>query len=154
MGLRLALPEFTLSRTTHARRNIVYEVMSGYEKHPELFGQHFPSVKVRSRRGNVSVAEHHINLAGMELICMVKHVLCEPEVHEMFFIGGHVKGTHIRETFVEVQDATRVTIHASIKLGPLMGVRHMFVHDRFEHDYEQILDDFMQAAARDGNATT
>ena len=57
--------------------------------------QHFPSVRIRSVRGNVAVVEEHMNLGERELLIMAKHVSEEPVLHDVFVIGGDAKGSHI-----------------------------------------------------------
>ena len=122
--------------------------MSGYRDYQSLLPQHFPSVRVRSERGNVAVVEEHMNMGGIELVVMAKHVSVEPELHEVFVIGGDAKGSHIRQRFAEVPAGTRVTAGVDIRLRGRMRVHGVFgARDRFRQDYSRILDDFARIAA-------
>ena len=72
------MPKFSLKKTVNAKRETVYGVLSNYENYQKLLPQHFPSVRVCSVRGNVSVIEEHMNLGEQELIIMAKHVAEKP----------------------------------------------------------------------------
>jgi len=111
------LSKFSLEKTVHAKRETVYERLSNYENYEKLVPQHFPSVRVRSVRGNVSVVEEHMNLGDQELVIMAKHVTKEPVLHEVFVIGGDAKGTHIKQQFIEISEGTKIIVDVDFKLN-------------------------------------
>jgi len=140
------LPKFSLEKIIKAKREIVYEKLSNYENYQELAPQHFPSIRVRSVRGKVSVVEEHMNLGGQELVIMAKHITETPTLHEVFVIGGDAKGSHIREQFVEIPDGTKVTVDVDLKLKTKIKMSSLFGKSKFEQDYAKILDDFAKIA--------
>ncbi len=140
------MPKFSLEKIVHAKREIVYEILSNYENYQKLIPQHFPSVRVRSVRGNISVVEEHMNLGDAELVIMAKHVSEKPVLHEVFVIGGDAKGSHIKEQFIEVSEGTKIIIDVDLKLKGKMKMSSMFGKSKFEEDYAKILDDFVKIA--------
>jgi len=120
--------------------------MSNYENYQTLIPQHFPSIRVRSVRGNVSVVEEHMNLGDRELVLMAKHVTKEPALHEVFVIGGDAKGSHIKQQFIEISGGTKVIVDVDLKLKGKMKMSGMFGKNKFEEDYAKILDDFVKIA--------
>jgi len=140
------LPKFSLEKIVNAKREIVYEILSNFENYQKLIPQHFPSVRVRSVRGNISVVEEHLNLGDRELVLMAKHVTKEPVLHEVFVIGGDAKGSHIRQQFIEISEGTRVIVDVDLKLKGKMKMSSMFGKNKFEEDYAKILDDFAKIA--------
>jgi coenzyme Q-binding protein COQ10 len=140
------LPKFSLEKTVHATRESVYQILSDYENYQKLIPQHFPSVRVRSVRGNISVVEEHMNLGDTELVIMAKHVSEKPVLHEVFVIGGDAKGSHIKEQFIEVSEGTKIIIDVDLKLKGKMKMSSMFGKSKFEEDYAKILDDFVKIA--------
>ena len=130
----------------HATRESVYQILSNYENYQKLIPQHFPSVRVRSVRENISVVEEHMNLGDRELVIMVKHVTEEPVLHEVFVIGGDAKGSHIKEQFIEVSEGTKIIVDVDLKLKGKMKMSSMFGKSKFEEDYATILDDFVKIA--------
>jgi coenzyme Q-binding protein COQ10 len=140
------LPKFSLEKTVHATRESVYQILSDYENYQKLIPQHFPSVRVRSVRGNISVVEEHMNLGDIELVIMAKHVSEKPVLHEVFVIGGDAKGSHIKEQFIEVSEGTKIIIDVDLKLKGKMMMSSMFGKSKFEEDYAKILDDFVKIA--------
>ena len=140
------MSKFSLEKTVHAKRETVYERLSNYENYEKLVPQHFPSVRVRSVRGNVSVVEEHMNLGDQELVIMAKHVTKEPVLHEVFVIGGDAKGTHIKQQFIEISDGTKIIVDVDFKLKGKMKISSMLGKNKVEQDYAKILDDFVKIA--------
>jgi len=129
-----------------SKKETVYEILSNYENYQKLIPQHFPFVRVRSVRGNVSVVEEHMNLGDRELLIMAKHVTEEPALHEIFIIGGDAKGSHIKQQFIEVSEGTKIIVDVDLKLKGKMKMSSMFGKNKFEEDYAKILDDFAKIA--------
>ncbi len=140
------MSKFSLEKTVHAKRETVYERLSNYENYEKLVPQHFPSVRVRSVRGNISVVEEHMNLGDRELVIMAKHVTKEPVLHEIFVIGGDAKGTHIKQQFIEISDGTKIIVDVDFKLKGKMKISSMLGKNKIEQDYAKILDDFVKIA--------
>ena len=140
------MSKFSLEKTVHAKRETVYERLSNYENYEKLIPQHFPSVRVRSVRGNVSVVEEHMNLGDQELVIMAKHVTKEPVLHEVFVIGGDAKGSHIKQQFIEISDGTKIIVDVDFKLKGKMKISSMLGKNKIEQDYAKILDDFVKIA--------
>jgi len=140
------LPKFSLEKIVHAKRKIVYEILSNYENYQKLIPQHFPSVRVRSVRENISVVEEHMNLGDKELVIMAKHVTEEPVLHEVFVIGGDAKGSRIKQQFIEISEGTKIIVDVDLKLKGKMKMSSIFGKNKFEEDYSKILDDFIKIA--------
>ena len=140
------MPKFSLEKIVNAKRETVYEILSNYENYQKLIPQHYPFVRVRSVRGNVSVVEEHMNLGNSELLIMAKHVTKEPVLHEIFIIGGDVKGTHIKQQFIKVSEGTKIIVDVDLKLNGKMKISNIFGNNKFEQDYAKILDDFAKIA--------
>jgi len=140
------LTKFSLEKIVYAKREIVYEKLSNYENYQKLIPQHFPSIRVRSVRGNISVVEEHMNLGDLELVIMAKHVTTEPALHEVFVIGGDAKGSYIKQQFIEVSEGTKIIVDVDLKLKGKMKMSSMFGKNKFEQDYAKILDDFAKIA--------
>ncbi len=140
------MPKFSLEKTVHAKREAVYEILSNYENYQKLIPQHFPSVRVRSVRENISVVEEHMNLGDKELVIMAKHVTEEPVLHEVFVIGGDAKGSRIKQQFIEISEGTKIIVDVDLKLKGKMKMSSIFGKNKFEEDYSKILDDFIKIA--------
>jgi coenzyme Q-binding protein COQ10 len=140
------LSKFSFEKTVNAKRETVFERLSNYENYEKLLPQHFPSVRVRSVRGNVSVVEEHMNLGDRELVIMAKHVTTEPILHEVFVIGGDAKGSYIKQQFIEISQGTKVIVDVNFKLKGKMMMSRIFGKNKIEEDYAKILDDFVKIA--------
>lgn len=140
------MSEFTLERIVNAKREVVFEILSNYENYQKLIPQHFPSIRIRSIRGNVAVVEEHLNLGGEELVIMSKHVSQEPILHEVFVIGGDAKGSHIKQQFIEHAEGTKILINVNLKLKGKMNIGQIFGKKKYEDGYSKIIDDFLKIA--------
>jgi len=140
------LTKFSLEKIVNAKRETVYERLSNYKNYERLIPQHFPSVRVLSVRGNVSVVEEHMNLGDRELIIMAKHVTKEPVLHEIFVIGGDAKGSYIKQQFIEISEGTKIIVDVDFKLKGKMKISNMLGKNKIEQDYAKILDDFVKIA--------
>jgi len=140
------LPKFSFEKIVKAKKETVYEILSNYENYQKLIPQHFPSVRVRSVRGNISVVEEHMNLGDKELVIMAKHVTEEPVLHEVFVIGGDAKGSYIKQQFIEIIEGTKIIVDVDLKLKGKMKISSMLGKNKIEQEYGKILDDFIKIA--------
>jgi len=140
------LPKFSLKKIVDAKRESVFEILSNFENYQKLLPQHYPSVRVRSIRGDVSVVEEHLNLGEKELLIMAKHVTTEPILHEVFVIGGDAKGSHIKQEFIELGKGTKILVDVDLKFKGKLKISSMFGKNTFEQDYTKILNDFIKIA--------
>ena len=140
------MPTFSLEKIVNAKRESVFEVFSNFENYQRLVPQHFPSVRIRSVRGDVSVVEEHLNLGEMDLLIMAKHVSKEPVLHEVFVIGGDVKGSHFKQEFIELENTTKILVDVDLKFKGKMKISVMFGKNNFKQDYDNVLDDFVKLA--------
>lgn len=124
---------------------MVFEVFSNFENYQKLFPQHFPSVRVRSIRNNVSVVEEYLNLGNQELLIMAKHVSENPVSHEVFVIGGDIKGSHFKQQFIELENTTKIIIDVDLKFKGKSLISRMFGKNDYKQEYSKILDDFVNA---------
>jgi len=140
------LPKFSLEKIVNADRSLVFQIFSNCENYQKLVPQFFPSVRVRSTRGNVSVAEEHLIFGGIELVIMAKHVSQEPLLHDVFVIGGDAKGSHIKQEFIELENATKILVDVDLKFKGKMMLSALFGRHDFKEYYSKILDAFERIA--------
>ena len=142
------MPKFSLEKIVNANRESVFEVFSNFENYQRLVPQYFPSVRIRSIRGEVSVVEEHLNLGGLELLIMAKHVSKKPILHDVFVIGGDVKGSHIKQEFIQLENRTKILVDVDLKFKGKMKISSIFGKNTFKQDYGKILDDFGKIAEK------
>ena len=143
---KATLAKFSSEMIVDAKRDRVFEIFSNYENYQNRVPQHFPSVRIRSVRGDLAVVEEHLNLGSTELLVMARHVSQKPILHEVFIIGGDAKGSHIRHEFVELDGRTKVLFDIDFKFKGKMKISHMFGKNTVLHDYSLIMSDFAKIA--------
>ena len=140
------MPQFSFQKISSASRDDVYKVFSDYENYQKISPEFFPSIRIRSVRDNIAVVEEHMNLGDDEFVIMAKHVTDEPVLHDIFIIGGDAKGTHIQEQFIETPEGTKILVDVDLKLKGKMKLGGVFSKNRYQENYEEILDNFIKIA--------
>jgi ribosome-associated toxin RatA of RatAB toxin-antitoxin module len=140
------LPKFSLEKIVQNNRNEVFKIFSNFENYQRIIPQHYPSVRIRSMRGDVSVVEEHLILGNLELLIMTKHVSQKPILHEVIVIGGDAKGSRIRQEFIELEKGTKILVDVDLKFKGKMKISTMFGKNNFKQDYDKVLDDFVKLA--------
>lgn len=102
---------------------------------------HIKTVKVKSTRPDLYLAEERLVLGGREYLCMVRHRRRPPHTHEYTVVGGDAKGSRVVERFRDIPGGTRVTVDIDWKYG----LRGMAGRGGMLNDYA----DMLRAAWRD-----
>ena len=79
---KILLTLFSLEKIINAKRKDVFDIFSNYEQYEKLIPKYFPSIRIRSVRGETAVVEEHLKLGELELILMSKHVSKPNVLHE------------------------------------------------------------------------
>ena len=138
------MPKFSLEKIVNSNRENVFDIFSNFENYQRITPQHYPSVRVRSMRGDVSVVEEHLILGNVELVIMAKHVSQKPILHEIIVIGGDAKGSKIKQEFIELENGTKVLVDVDLKFKGKMKISVLLGNNNFKQDYDDILDDFVK----------
>jgi len=138
---KIPLTAFSLEKIIHARRKDVFKIFSNYDDYEKLIPQYFPSIRIRSVRGNTAVVEEHLKLGDLELVLMSKHVATPFVLHEVYVIGGKSKGSHIKQEFVEIPEGTKILIDVDLKLTGLMKIPKVLDKSKLIENYSNLLND-------------
>jgi hypothetical protein len=138
---KIPLTAFSLEKIIHAKRKDVFKIFSNYEDYEKLIPQYFPSIRIRSVRGNTAVVEEHLKLGDLELLLMSKHVATPFVLHEVYVIGGKSKGSYIKQEFVEIPEGTKILIDVDLKLTGLMKIPKVLDKSKLIENYSNLLND-------------
>jgi coenzyme Q-binding protein COQ10 len=140
------LPKTIFEKIVKADRKKIFELTTNYENFQKILPQYYPSVRIISVRGNVSVVEEHLRIGGRELVMMVKHVIDEPILDEIFIIGGDAKGTHIIKRYEPTSHGTKLILEVDWKLKGVMKLFNFFGKNKISDEYSKIIDEFVVIA--------
>ena len=138
---KIPLTTFSLEKIIHAKRKDVFKIFSNYDDYEKLIPQYFPSIRIRSVRGNTAVVEEHLKLGDLELVLMSKHVATPFVLHEVYVIGGKSKGSYIKQEFVEIPGGTKILIDVDLKLSGLMKIPKVLDKSKLIENYSNLLND-------------
>jgi len=140
------LPKITIIKDITAERQRVFDIIANYENFQNILPKYFPSIRVRSVRENIAIVEEHMRLGDKELVMMTKHVSKYPESHDVFVLGGDIKGTHISEIYEKTDKGTKLTINADIKLNGTMKLANIFGKSKIVPEFNKVMDEFCKTA--------
>ena len=138
---KIQLTTFSLEKIIHAKRKDVFKIFSNYQDYEELIPQYFPSIRIRSVRGDIAVVEEHFKLGDLELTLMSKHVATPYVLHEVYVIGGKSKGSYIKQEFIEIPEGTKILVDVDLKLNGLMKIPKLLNKSKLSEYYSKLLDD-------------
>lgn len=118
------MPSAEFKVAVRAGRSRTFEVASDHAGLAAALPGYFAAVRVRSRRGGVSVLEERLRLGGAELLMTVRHASEPPALHTMSVLGGDLKGSRIVERYEDAAGpggaaATHIRVRADIRPGRL-----------------------------------
>lgn len=121
----------------------VFEAFTSYESFQKKLPKMFPSVVIKSRRGDVFVTEEHRIFMGKEIIILAKHVLKPPESHRTVFLGGNFKGTRISEDFSHKDGKTTIKVEINLRQNILYKMFGINSSDRLRKEAETYADNLL-----------
>lgn len=136
----------SFEKFTFVSREKIFDVATDYELHQKLLPEIFPSVRIISIRPTTTLAEIHLYLSGKEFVVMAKHVTEKPYLHEIFFVGGDAKGTHITEKFEENDSGTKITLTVDFKYKGTMRLSGLWGKGNIENNFSKIFDNLIKIA--------
>ena len=142
------MPKISFEKIIKADRNTVFDIAANYEEFQKTLPKYFPSIRVRSVRGDIAVVEEHVRLAGKEIVMMTKHITKYPEIHEVFVIGGDAKGSHIVERYESIKEGTKITVDADLKLRGPLKLAAFFGKSKIKKGFSKIMDEFAKIAEK------
>jgi coenzyme Q-binding protein COQ10 len=140
------LPKFVIHKLVNAERQHVFDIIANYENFQQILPQYYPSIQIRSVRDNVAIVEEHLKLGGKELIMTTKHVTKYPESHDVFVLGGDIKGSHISEVYEKSDQGTKLSVTVDIKLNGITKIAGFVGKSKIESDYSKVIDEFCRIA--------
>ena len=142
------MPKFQFEKIVKAERSKVFEIAANFGDFQKTLPKYFPSIRIRSRRGDTAVVEQRIKLAGIELVMMTKHITRYPELHEVFVIGGDGKGSHIVEKYENISNGTKISVEADLKLSGKLRIAGFLAKGRIQKGLAKIMDEFAKIAEK------
>lgn len=117
------MPSAAFEVAIRAGRRRAFGVAADHAALAAALPGYFASVRVRSRRGGVSVLVERLSLGGADLLMTVRHESDPPRLHAMSVLGGDAKGSRIVETYEEADGgrATLLRVSADVRFGRLGG---------------------------------
>lgn len=140
------MPKISFEKIVKADRKKVFEIAANYKEFEKTLPKYFPSIMVRSVRNNIAVVEEHVRIGKKELVMMTKHITKFPEIHEVFVIGGDAKGSHIVEKYESINEGTKITVDANLKLTGPLKLAGFFGKSKIKKGFTKIMDEFAKIA--------
>ena len=142
------MPKFHFEKKVKAERSKVFEIVANFENFQKILPKYFSSIRIKSSRGDTTIAEEHVRLAGFELVMMTKHITKYPQLHEVFVIGGDAKGSHIVERYENVPSGTKIKVDVELKLSGKLRIANYLAKGRLQKAFAKKLNEFAKIAEK------
>ena len=139
------MTEKIFEKFSKSKSKDLFRLATDYNSFQKFFPELYTSFRVVSSRPETTLAEAHLVLDGKEFVVMQRHQIKEPNIHEIFFVGGDAKGTYISETYEDIGTGTKITMSVDFKKGKL-NLSKLISGNKFEEDYSKILDKLIKIA--------
>ncbi len=106
-----------LSGFVRAPRKEVYSFITNYAKLQEELPEYIKSFDIINKSENVTIIEECINIDGITIQELVKHVAYEPAVHEVEILSGYLEGSKIIETYTDLGNGTEIMIIGDFRVA-------------------------------------
>ena len=116
--------------------------MTDFENLPSKLPQIFKSIKIISQKENSLITEEFVRMASRDITQKAKHVIQNPNRHEVFILEGDAKGSHIVEQYDESGNATKITVEGNFKLAGKLKILGLFAKKKIEKSIVQTIDEF------------
>lgn len=115
-----------LTKWTNIDRNLLYSMSLDFENFSKLMPGNFKNLEIiKKTRGGIFLNEK-ISFLGFRFNVKTYHVKIPPNMHEVHFISGPLKGTNFIESYEKMSCQTRVSISVTINLNKFWIILYPF----------------------------
>ncbi|NNL59030.1 MAG: hypothetical protein HKP31_06175 [Nitrosopumilus sp.] len=108
---------FTMERCSSLPQNKLFELSTDVENFHNIMPENFKSLEVIKENEYGKLVIEKINFLGIPLKIKTKHIIVNPNVHEIHILSGPTKGTVFTETYVQSGNGTIVSIEVKLILS-------------------------------------
>jgi len=106
-----------MERCSSLPQEKIFQISTDVENFHQIMPEYFKSLEVIEENEHGKIVIEKIKFLGITLKIKTKHVILNPNIHEIHILSGPTKGTIFTETYVQTGNGTVVSIYVKLVLN-------------------------------------
>ena len=111
------MSKFNLVKKSNLHRDLIFKISTDVENFHKVMPEYFKSLKIIQNSLNEKIVLESIDFLGRKIEIKTKHVIIQPNLHEVFILTGPAKGTSFIEKYESNPTGTDISISVDLKLN-------------------------------------
>lgn len=111
------MSKFNLVKKSNLHRDLIFKISTDVENFHKVMPEYFKSLKIIQNSSNEKIVLESIDFLGRKIEIKTKHVIIQPNLHEVFILTGPAKGTSFIEKYESNPTGTDISISVDLKLN-------------------------------------
>ena len=111
------MSKFNLVQKSNLNRDLIFKISTDVENFHKVMPEYFKSLKIIQNSSNEKIVLESIDFLGRKIEIKTKHVIIQPNLHEVFILTGPAKGTSFIEKYESNPTGTDISISVDLKLN-------------------------------------
>lgn len=111
------MSKFNLVKKSSLHRDLIFKISTDVENFHNVMPEYFKSLKIIQNSSNEKIVLESIDFLGRKIEIKTKHVIIQPNLHEVFILTGPAKGTSFIEKYESNPTGTDISISVDLKLN-------------------------------------
>ena len=111
------MSKFNLVKKSSLHRDLIFKISTDVENFHKVMPEYFKSLKIIQNSLNEKIVLESIDFLGRKIEIKTKHVIIQPNLHEVFILTGPAKGTSFIEKYESNPTGTDISISVDLKLN-------------------------------------
>ena len=111
------MSKFNLVQKSNLNRDLIFKISTDVENFHKVMPEYFKSLKIIQNSSNEKIVLESIDFLGRKIDIKTKHVIIQPNIHEVFILTGPAEGTSFIEKYESGPTGTDISIVVDLKLN-------------------------------------
>ena len=111
------MSKFNLVQKSNLNRDLIFKISTDVENFHKVMPEYFKSLKIIQNSSNEKIVLESIDFLGRKIDIKTKHVIIQPNIHEVFILTGPAEGTSFIEKYESGPTDTDISIVVDLKLN-------------------------------------
>ena len=136
--------KFVIKRNSKIPREKIFSISIAIEQFSNLMPKYFKSLKITNKVNSEIFVDEEILFLSKGFKVQTKHVVKNPNIHEIHILSGPLKNSSFIETYEDSLTGTEVTIIVNLNFN---GISKLFylLKPLIENRINKVMDEFISA---------
>jgi len=134
--------KFLIKRDTAINRDKIFSLSTNIEQFTKLMPKYFKSLTIKEKINSDFYVEEEILFFKKTIKVKTKHVIKNPNIHEIHILSGVLKNSSFIERYEISNGSTQVIIIVNLKFNGLFKFLYLF-RPLIENRINKTMDDFI-----------